>query len=121
MDNLPRLRQQTTMKWISRLAGIIHLTLTVLVAKSGAAATPFDAAPYGQPLPEDNGVMWEDPREIHRVVVRFKGARPPLAKLRLEYWGSRWPEQHLPKDHEPGGAAVGWMELGNWHQDNWRT
>src|SRR2546421_5905599 len=46
--------------------------------------------------------------------------RPPRSTLfpyttlfrSLEYWGSRWPEQHLPKDRQPGGADVGWMELG---------
>jgi hypothetical protein len=84
-------------------------------------AAPFDAAPFGLPLPEGNGVMWEDPREIHKVVVHFKSAVPALEKARLEYWGSRWPEQHLPKDREPGGGSVGWMELGNWYTYQWRA
>ena len=39
-------------------------------------AAPFDAAPFGLPLPEGNGVMWEDPREIHKVVVHFASAAP---------------------------------------------
>ena len=84
-------------------------------------AAPFDAAPFGLPLPEGNGVMWEDPREIHKVVVHFAGAAPAPEKVRLEYWGSRWPEQHLPKDREPGGGSVGWMELGNWYTYQWRV
>jgi hypothetical protein len=84
-------------------------------------AAPFDAAPFGVPLPESNGVMWEDPREIHRVVVRFTDAAPAPEGVRLEYWGSRWPEQHLPKDREPGGGSVGWMELGNWYTYKWRA
>ena len=87
----------------------------------GAAATPFNAAPFGLPLPEGNGLMWEDPREIHRVVVHFKAAPAAPDKVRIEYWGSRWPEQHLPKNREPGGADVGWMELGNWHNYKWRV
>ena len=65
--------------------------------------------------------MWEDPREIHKVVVHFAGAVPVPEKVRLEYWGSRWPEQHLPKDREPGGGSVGWMELGNWYTYKWRV
>src|SRR5260370_40846111 len=81
----------------------------------------FDAAPFGAPLPEGNGLMWEAPREIHEVVVRFKDAAPRAGHVRLEYWGSRWPEQHLPKNREPGGGDVGWMELGNWHQGGWRV
>ena len=84
-------------------------------------AAPFDAAPFSLPLPEGNGVMWEDPREIHRVVVHLKSAAPAPEKARLEYWGSRWPEQHLPKDREPGGGSVGWMELGNWYTYQWRA
>jgi hypothetical protein len=84
-------------------------------------AAPFDAAPFGLPLPEGNGVMWEDPREIHKVVVHFAGAVPMPEKVRVEYWGSRWPEQHLPKDREPGGGSVGWTELGNWYTYKWRV
>ena len=84
-------------------------------------AAPFDAAPFGLPLPQGNGVMWEDPREIHKVVVHFAEAAPAPEKVRLEYWGSRWPEQHLPKDREPGGGSVGWMELGNWYTYQWRV
>ena len=84
-------------------------------------AAPFDAAPFGLLLPEGNGVMWEDPREIHRVVVRFTDAAPAPEGVRLEYWGSRWPEQHLPKDREPGGGSVGWTELGNWYTYKWRA
>ena len=91
-----------------------------LLLNSGAQAAPFDAAPFGLPLPEGNGLMWEDPREIHRVVVHFKSAPPAPDKVRLDYWGSRWPEQHLPKDREPGGGDVGWMELGNWWSYGWR-
>jgi hypothetical protein len=99
--------------WLAGLA-TVALCLTL-------RAAPFDAAPFGLPLPEGNGVMWEDPREIHKVVVHFAGAAPGPEKVRLEYWGSRWPEQHLPKDREPGGGSVGWMELGNWYTYQWRV
>ena len=54
-------------------------------------AAPFDAAPFGLLLPEGNGVMWEDPREIHKVVVHFASAVSAPEIVRLEYWGSRWP------------------------------
>ncbi len=87
----------------------------------GESDSRFDAAPFGLPLPEGNGVMWEDPREIHEVIVHFIGAPPRSGKVQLEYWGSRWPEQHLPKDRQPGGADVGWMELGNWYNGGWRV
>src|SRR5262245_16090342 len=85
-----------------------------------AESNRFDAAPFALPLREGNGLMWEDPREIHRVAVHFKTA-PAADQIRLQYWGSRWPEQHLPKDREPGGGDVGWFELGNWYNGGWRT
>lgn len=84
----------------------------------GLRAAQFDAAPFGMPLAEGQGLRWEDPREIHQVVVTF--AEPPPPDLRLQYWGSRWPEQHLPKNRAPGGGDVGWMELGNWYNGGWR-
>src|SRR2546426_4466002 len=90
-------------------------------ANANTLDTSFDAAPFALPLPDGNGLLWEDPREIHRVVVHFATSAPPPETVHLEYWGSRWPEQHLPKDREPGGADVGWMELGNWYEGGWRV
>jgi hypothetical protein len=84
-------------------------------------AEPFNAARFGLPLPEGNGVMWEDPREVHKVVVHFAGAVPAPEKVRLEYWGSRWPDQRIPKDAQPGGGSVGWMEMGNWYSYHWHV
>ncbi|MBL9138632.1 MAG: hypothetical protein JNK85_22375 [Verrucomicrobiales bacterium] len=86
------------------------------------AGTPFDAAPFGLPLPDGDGpgLMWEDPRELHEVRVTFRSVPADPARIRLQYWGSWWPERHLPKDREPGGGDVGWMELGNWWKDQWR-
>jgi lysophospholipase L1-like esterase len=81
----------------------------------------FDAAPYGIPLAEGNGLMWDDPREIHSVKIDFADAIPADSKLRLEYWGSHWPKEHLPKDQELGNGWSGWMELGNWYNGGWRT
>ena len=86
-----------------------------------ALAAPFDAAPFALPLPEGNGLLWEDPREIHQVVAQFSTPPPSPGSVRLEYWGSHWPSQHLPKDREPGGGDVGWMELGNWYKGDWRA
>src|ERR1043166_4451601 len=107
-------------RWFAKAFSFALLSFALAKSASLAAAT-FDAAPFGLPLPEGNGVMWEDPREIHRVVVRFAGAPPAPDQVRLEYWGSRWPEKHLPKDLEPGGGSFGWFELGNWYTYKWRV
>jgi hypothetical protein len=101
--------------------GSLGLPAVLVLARVVSLAAPFDAAPFALPLPEGPGLMWEDPRELHRVVVHFQAAAPAPSQVRLEYWGSRWPRQHLPKDREPGGGDVGWMELGNWWSDGWRV
>jgi hypothetical protein len=101
----------------------LQLTAACLALGSicSCPAASFDAAPFGLLLAGGEGILWEDPREIHQVILQFEGAAPPPSSLRLEYWGSRWPEQHLPKDRQPGGGDVGWMELGNWHNGGWRV
>jgi len=81
----------------------------------------FDAAPYAIPLQGGQGLMWDDPREIHSVTVDFADTIPAGLKVRLEYWGSHWPQQHLPKDRELGNGYAGWMELGNWYNGGWRA
>lgn len=77
---------------------------------------PFDAAPFGQH--SQNELLWEDIREIHRVLVTFR--EPPPEDLRLEYWRTHWPQRRLPKDHIPPGGGVGWLELGNWFTGTWQ-
>lgn len=99
----------------------LALLPALIFACTSVLGASFDAAPFALPLPEGSGLLWEEPREIHKVVVQFEGAAPPADSLHLEYWGSRWPEQRLPKDREPGGGDVGWMELGNWYTYGWRT
>ena len=103
------------------LAGWQPWAAALLLALPAARGASLDAAPFALPLPDGPGLQWEDPREIHRVVAQFKGAAPAPESARLEYWGSRWPGQRLPKDREPGGGDTGWMELGNWHQYEWRV
>jgi hypothetical protein len=104
---------------VKTLLKLLSVALAAIPATAHSAA--FDAAPFALPLPAGTGLQWEDPREIHRVVVHFASTPPTTDSLHVQYWGSRWPNQHLPKDSEPGGADVGWMELGNWHQGGWRT
>ncbi|HEX4644023.1 MAG TPA: hypothetical protein VH598_00285, partial [Verrucomicrobiae bacterium] len=104
---------------ICRVALILLSFSADLIAAEQPAR--FDAAPFAILSSERNGLIWEDPREIHEVIVHFKGPAPQASQIRLEYWGSRWPQQHLPKNREPGGGDTGWMELGNWHQGGWRV
>lgn len=81
----------------------------------------FDAAPFGAPLPQGDGLEWADPREVHEVIVDFAGPVPDSAKVHVEYWGSEWPLQYLPKDTALGSGFSGWMELGDWYNGGWRV
>ncbi len=92
--------------------------LVTIAAAPPPVGSPVDVAAWAIPLPEGIGLRWTDPREIHRVVVRFRGSAP--SGVKLLYWSSRWPQQRLPRDREPGGGDVGWWELGNWHTGEWR-
>ena len=116
-DYLARWYAQSLVAALDPDSGKIEAAAPVI---SGDAVT-FDAAPYGIPLPEENGLMWDDPREIHAVAVDFADAIPAGAKLNLEYWGSHWPKEHLPKNHELGNGWSGWLELGNWYNGGWRV
>jgi hypothetical protein len=81
----------------------------------------FDAAPFGAPLENDQGLKWVDPRDIHDVIVDFASPLPTGARVHLEYWGSEWPKQFLPKDQVLGSGYSGWMELGDWYNGGWRV
>ncbi|MCX7872461.1 MAG: hypothetical protein N2487_04175, partial [Verrucomicrobiae bacterium] len=104
----------------NRHALLVLILIFITSLDNSLISAPFDAAPFGIKIENGQGVMWEDPREIHRIVVYFKNQSQIPENLVLQYWGSRWPQQRLPKDREPGGGDVGWMELGNWHQYGWR-
>src|SRR5512142_1794736 len=96
------------------------LLLSAMTLISVTAGQPFDAAPFGIASQDRTTIVWEDPREVHSVVVHFRTPPPDPSRVHVEYWSSRWPEQRLPKDREPGGGDVGWWELGNWHRGDWR-
>jgi hypothetical protein len=88
---------------------------------SDSRAEYFDAAPFGTPLQKGDGLEWVDPRDLHEVSVDFASPLPASAKVHLEYWGSEWPQQYLPKDRVLGSGFSGWMELGDWYNGGWRV
>src|SRR6476659_3379526 len=107
---------------LMRPSGLFALFVILWTARGQNTSGPhFDAAPYGVTIENGHGLQWEDPREIYAVTVDFAQGVPAKLKLRLEYWGSHWPKEHLPKDREPGGGDNGWVELGNWYKGGWRV
>jgi hypothetical protein len=70
---------------------------------------------------KDYGVIWEDPREIHRVEVIFASNPPSPDAIRLQYWQSSWPEHEIPRDAPSGAGQSGWFNVGDWFQGTWKT
>jgi len=114
--------------------------LTVAWALAGAACQmnrpaqsdralegPVDVTPFGQVMKweengRDYGVIWEDARDINRVVVSFsKDSDPPRPQdMRLEYWQSSWPQRRIPRDRPSGSGGSGWLDIGDWFQGKWQ-
>lgn len=113
--------QSACPSWALLRGGQSALAFLLVWVTTETPAAQFDAAPDARVLSEGNELVWDDPREIHKVIVHFADSAPSPENVHLEYWSSRWPEQRLPKDRQPGGADVGWMELGNWYTGNWRA
>jgi len=68
----------------------------------------------------DYGVMWEDQRELHRVVVTFAEDPPERDAVALEYWQSSWPHRAIPREAPSGAGSSGWMDVGDWFQGEWQ-
>ncbi len=88
---------------------------------------PVDVVPFGQLKTwdaegKDYGVIWEDPRDIFRVVVKFADAKvaPDPQGIRLEYWQSSWPRRRIPRDRPSGAGSSGWLNVGDWFQGKWQ-
>ncbi|MFH1738704.1 MAG: hypothetical protein ABIH23_06830, partial [bacterium] len=89
---------------------------------------PMDVVPFGQIMHwdgegKDYGVIWEDLRDIFRVVVTFDsgGDLPDTQSVRLEYWQSKWPQKRIPRDTPSGAGSSGWLDTGDWFQGRWQT
>ncbi|HOV75321.1 MAG TPA: hypothetical protein PK967_15235 [Candidatus Hydrogenedentes bacterium] len=82
----------------------------------------MDIVPFGEMLQEKEGctIIWEDPRELHRVVVEFE-APPDADLLALHYWQSSWPHREIPRNAPSGAGQSGWFDVGDWYKGQWRT
>jgi hypothetical protein len=84
--------------------------------------TPFGELMKWEADGKDYGVIWEDSRDIFRVVVRFDdvNAVPKPEDIRLEYWQSTWPNSRIPRNKPSGAGDSGWLNVGDWFQGKWR-
>ncbi len=86
---------------------------------------PVDVAPWGERTSWDNGrdvgLWWEDPRDLHRVVVSFADPPPAPERVKLQWWQSQWPHHRIPRDRPAGAGESGWGHLGDLYQGHWRV
>lgn len=70
---------------------------------------------------KDYGVIWEDSRDIFRVVVKFTDSKslPKPENIELQYWQSTWPQRRIPRDRPSGAGSSGWLNVGDWFQGKW--
>ncbi len=87
----------------------------------------LDIAPFAYRETREDGVLtfrWEQPRDIHRIELRFaEGAPLPSPRdIAICYWKDHWPEQRLTlADLEKGRIGWhGWKPLDDWFNGEWR-
>jgi hypothetical protein len=105
------------------IIGLMSPSIVCLASRDGE---PVNVVPFGEfkkwdSQGKDYGVIWEDARDIFRVVVRFadSGTIPETSSLRLEYWQSSWPHRRIPRDKLSGAGSSGWLNVGDWFQGKW--
>ncbi len=82
---------------------------------------PFDIAPFGLPNCAPGEVRFEDPRDINRVVVTFKGSVPE--RVNLSYLRKLWPEERIERIlgldvRRP--SSFGWTRVDDWFNCRWQ-
>jgi hypothetical protein len=119
-------------RWAMGLAGL--LLVTPLLSPVNGASTefapatgePLDAAPFGFLLRETDGkalgVRWPEPRKIRRLVVEFAEgvAVPEPRNVRVQYWHRSWDGKPDPILAEKGAGGVGWAQMDDWTNGQWK-
>lgn len=66
-------------------------------------------------------LRWEEPRDIHRVVLDFDGPAPRGETI-LEYRQHHWPANRITEAHlqKGAGGALGWRACDDWFNGVWK-
>ncbi|MDO8589600.1 MAG: hypothetical protein Q7T82_21455 [Armatimonadota bacterium] len=100
----------------------VKLSLRGTVPRVGE---PVDVAPFGEFRTWENGrdvgVLWEEMRDIFKVVVEFAedAPLPDPSSIKLQYWQSSWPYRRIPRDEVSGSGESGWINVGDWFKGKW--
>ncbi|MHC4085625.1 MAG: hypothetical protein ACYSWZ_10000 [Planctomycetota bacterium] len=102
---------------------LIFPSIVCLAAKDGELVNvvPFGEFKKWDSQGKDYGVIFEDARDIFRVVVRFADSKAIVeaSSVRLEYWQSSWPHRRIPRERSSGAGSSGWLNVGDWFQGKW--
>ncbi|MEI6914764.1 MAG: hypothetical protein WCL39_06500, partial [Armatimonadota bacterium] len=80
----------------------------------------FDIGPFSLPNCEPGEVRFEEPRDIQRIVVTFKGAAPKNAGL--SYMHKIWPSKRVERDYKgvDNAMGMGWYSIEDWFNCTWQ-
>jgi hypothetical protein len=88
---------------------------------------PLDIAPFAHRQDDPGGrtllLRWEEPRDIHRIVLRFDGdgAMPKARSIAVRYWRRVWPHERVTAADLARGniGGVGWKPRDDWFNGDW--
>ncbi|MBW8040689.1 MAG: hypothetical protein FVQ85_11885 [Planctomycetes bacterium] len=108
---------------LTLLIGLIFPSVVCRAARDGdlVNVVPFGQVKKWNSQGKDYGVIFEDARDIFRVVVSFADSKtiPDAQSIRLEYWQSSWPLRRIPREKSSGAGSSGWLNVGDWFQGKW--
>lgn len=117
---------QKELLMIIRVAFLISLVWPSVICLADCDGELVDVVPFGElkrwdSQGKDYGVIWEDSRDIFRLVVGFADSKtvPDPESIRLQYWQSSWPHRRIPRDRASGAGGSGWLDVGDWYQGRW--
>ena len=77
-------------------------------------------AKYGESWkePKEIGVMWDDPRDVYVVILRFKSSPKEITEkdIKLQYWQNNWPKFRGPI----GAGGSGWGPIDDFYNGKWK-
>ena len=65
------------------------------------------------------GVLWDDPRDIYAIVIRFKNPPENFGEknIKIQYWQHNWPKFRF---ESIGAGFSGWQPIDDFHNGQWR-
>jgi len=79
----------------------------------------FDIAPSALPNCEPGEVRFEEPRDIVKVIVAFKGKLP--TRIGLSYLRKTWPQTRVDKARDlQSPFAFGWIQIDDYFNGKWQ-